>query len=153
MRNWLLLSGGVIAADQLTKLAIERTFFFGEALPLTFFFNLVSARNTGAAFSFLADHSGWQRYFFIVVALIAATVIIHLLRTHRGQSLFNFALSLILGGALGNVIDRVRLGYVIDFLDFHYAGWHYPAFNVADIAITIGAGLLIWDSLRRPKAP
>lgn len=151
MRNWLLLSAGVIVLDQLTKWLIERSFFYGESLPLTFFFNMVSARNTGAAFSFLADHAGWQRYFFVGIALVAVAVILYLMRKHRGQRLFNLSLSLILGGAIGNAIDRVRLGYVIDFLDFHYAGWHYPAFNVADIAITVGAGLLILDSFRKPK--
>jgi len=154
MRNimsWLLISLVLIVLDQLTKLWIVGAFQYGEGLPLTPFFNLVYARNSGAAFSFLAGAGGWQRFFFIGIAFVASFLIVHLLRKHAQERGFCFALSLILGGALGNLIDRVRFGYVIDFLDFYYAGYHFPAFNVADSAITVGAALLIWDSLKNAK--
>ncbi|MEJ5211083.1 MAG: signal peptidase II, partial [Burkholderiales bacterium] len=128
---------------------VSSHFLPGEQRAVTAFFNLVLAHNTGAAFSLLAQAGGWQRLFFIAVALVATTVIVWLLHRHRHESRFCIALAGILGGALGNLIDRVRLGYVVDFLDFHAAGWHWPAFNVADMAITGGAVLLVWDSLRR----
>lgn len=146
--RWLLLSFSVIALDQFTKFWIAGAFHYGESSALLPFFNLVHAHNTGAAFSFLAGEAGWQRFFFIGIALAASVLIVYLLRKHAAERWFCLALSLILGGALGNVIDRVRLGYVIDFLDFYYAGWHFPAFNVADSAISFGAALLILDSLR-----
>ncbi|MBT9614260.1 MAG: lipoprotein signal peptidase [Burkholderiales bacterium] len=149
IKHWLGLSMFVIALDQLTKLWVVGVFQYGDSLPLLSFFNLVHARNSGAAFSFLAGEGGWQRFFFIGIALAASLLIVHLLRKHSQERGFCFALSLILGGALGNLIDRVRFGYVIDFLDFYYAGYHFPAFNVADSAITVGAALLIWDSLRK----
>lgn len=147
---WLALSAVIIALDQLTKYWITQAFSFGETLFVTPFFNLVLAYNTGAAFSLFATASGWQRAFFIAIAVIASTVIVHLLRKHPGKTLFNLALSLILGGALGNLWDRVQLGHVVDFLQFHYAGYYFPAFNVADSAITVGAALLILDSFRKP---
>lgn len=147
---WLALSAVIIALDQVTKYWITQAFSFGETLFVTPFFNLVLAYNTGAAFSLFATASGWQRAFFIAIAVIASTVIVHLLRKHPGKTLFNLALSLILGGALGNLWDRVQLGHVVDFLQFHYAGYYFPAFNVADSAITVGAGLLILDSFRKP---
>jgi signal peptidase II len=148
LMRWLFLSLVVIVLDQLTKFWIAGAFHYGESLALLPFFNLVHAHNTGAAFSFLAGEAGWQRFFFIGIALAASVLIVYLLRKHAAERWFCLALSLILGGALGNVIDRVRFGYVIDFLDFYYAGWHFPAFNVADSAITLGAALLILDSLR-----
>jgi len=147
---WLALSAVVIALDQLTKHWIVQAFSFGESLFVTPFFNLVLAYNTGAAFNLFATASGWQRAFFITIAVIAAVVIVHLLRKHPGKTLFNLALSLILGGALGNLWDRIQLGHVVDFLQFHYAGYYFPAFNVADSAITVGAALLILDSFRKP---
>jgi len=146
--RWLLISLAVIVLDQLTKHWIIEAFAYGDGVALTSFFNLIHARNTGAAFSFLAGESGWQRYFFMGIAGVASAVIIYLLRKHAVERWFSVALSLVLGGALGNLIDRVRFGYVVDFLDFYYAGWHFPAFNVADSAITVGAALLILDSLR-----
>ena len=152
LMRWLLLSLAVIVLDQLTKFWIAGAFHYGESLPLLPFFNLVHAHNTGAAFSFLAGEAGWQRFFFIGIALAASVLIVYLLRKHAAERWFCLALSLILGGALGNVIDRVRLGYVIDFLDFYYASWHFPAFNVADSAITVGAALLILDSLRKKQS-
>lgn len=149
--RWYAIALGVIVFDQLTKLWVVRDFFFGESLEVTSFFNLVLAHNTGAAFSMLAGAGGWQRVFFIAIAAVASGVIAYLLHKHRNEPLFCLALSGILGGALGNLVDRVRLGYVVDFLDFHAFGYHWPAFNVADMAITGGAILIVWDSLRKPR--
>jgi signal peptidase II len=151
-RLWLVPSALVIALDQFTKHWIVQAFSFGEGSPVTSFFNLVLAHNTGAAFSFLAEAGGWQRLFFIVVASAASAVMLYLLRKHARQTLFGLALSLVLGGALGNLIDRIRWGYVVDFLDFYFGNYHWPAFNVADMAITGGVILLVWDSLRKPGA-
>ena len=142
---WALL---VVLLDQVTKYWISASFAFGETRAYTSFFNLVLTYNKGAAFSFLAAASGWQRGFFIAVALIAIVVISVLLARHAGEKLFCVSLALILGGAIGNVLDRIVLGHVVDFLDFHVAGWHWPAFNLADSAITAGAVLLIVDSFR-----
>lgn len=129
------------------------TFAVGEQMVLTPFFNLVFVFNTGAAFSFLAGADGWQRWFFISLALGISLWIGILLRKHAGEALMPLALALILGGALGNVIDRVTLGAVVDFLDFHSAGWHFPAFNVADSAITVGVVLMLWHEIfgRKPS--
>lgn len=149
-RLWLLGSAVVIALDLLTKQWVVQAFSYGDSLPLTSFFNLVRAHNSGAAFSFLAEAGGWQRLFFIAVASIASAVIIYLLRKHHRETLFSLSLSLVLGGALGNLIDRIRWGYVVDFLDFFYGTYHWPAFNVADMAITGGVMLLVLDSLRKP---
>lgn len=149
-RLWLLGSTIVIALDLLTKQWVVQAFSYGDSLPLTSFFNLVRAHNSGAAFSFLAGAGGWQRLFFITVASIASVVIIYLLRKHHRETLFSLALSLVLGGALGNLIDRIRWGYVVDFLDFFYGTYHWPAFNVADMAISGGVMLLILDGLRKP---
>jgi signal peptidase II len=146
---WLWLSAVVIVLDQITKLAVDRFLGLHEAIPVTGYFSLVRWSNTGAAFSLLASQPGWQRIFFIVLAIIAAVVIVGLMARGRGGALFFAALALILGGALGNAIDRMAYGHVIDFLLFHYREWYWPAFNVADSAITVGAGMLIWDSLRR----
>ena len=143
----------LIVADQLTKLAITEHFVYGESMPITSFFNLVLVYNKGAAFSFLSDAGGWQRVFFIALTFGAIGLIIWMIRKHRDEKLFCWGLVFILGGAIGNLIDRIRLGHVVDFLDFHFGGWHFWAFNVADSAITIGACLLIIDSFRpRPVA-
>jgi signal peptidase II len=150
--SWLFVSAGVIVLDQLTKWLIQQTLVFGQSVPVLPFFSLVLVYNPGAAFSFLSSADGWQRYFFVSIGLLASGFIVYLLRRHAADPMFCFALALILGGALGNVIDRVMLGAVVDFLDLHAAGYHWPAFNVADSAITCGAALLIWDSLRRPRA-
>jgi signal peptidase II len=149
MMPWLGIAAVIILVDQVTKITIASMFSYGESYPVTSFFNLVLVYNKGAAFSFLADQSGWQRYFFTALGIGVALYIVYLLKRHAGQRLFCWALSLILGGALGNVIDRVLYGHVIDFLDFHARGWHWPAFNVADSAIMIGAALFILDELRR----
>jgi len=146
--RWYALALMVALLDQLSKYWIGAVFAFGEVRPYTGFFNLVLTYNKGAAFSFLAGAGGWQRGFFTAVALVAIAVIGVLLKRHARERRFCLALALILGGAIGNVIDRILLGHVVDFLDFHFAGWHWPAFNLADSAISVGAALLIWDSLR-----
>jgi signal peptidase II len=146
--RWLWLSVVVIAADQATKAAIVATIHTGEAFVVTPFFSLVLAFNTGAAFSFLSAASGWQRWLFVGIAVTAAVVIVVLLK-RGGSAWYGAGLALILGGALGNLFDRLVIGKVVDFLLFHYGGWAYPAFNVADSAITVGAAILIFDSLRR----
>lgn len=146
---WLVIAAIVVLLDQATKILISQTFSYGDSYPVTSFFNLVLVYNKGAAFSFLASQGGWQRYFFTAVSLIASIVILYLLKKHGDKPLFSWALALILGGAVGNLIDRVAYGHVIDFLDFHAGGWHWPAFNVADCAIFIGAALFIIDELRR----
>lgn len=143
---WLALAAVVVVLDQITKQVILGRFQPGESLPVTSFFNLVLAFNTGAAFSFLANAGGWQRAFFIAIALVAVVVIGWLLRRHHNERMFSLGLTLILGGAIGNVIDRIWLGKVIDFLLFYYREWAWPAFNVADSAIFVGAALLILDS-------
>ena len=148
---WLWLAALVLVLDQLTKLAvIDRLVAYVDVVTVTRFFNLVHVHNTGAAFSLFADQPGWQRSFFVAVAAIASLVILYLLRKTQGRRSFSIALALILGGAIGNVIDRILYGHVIDFLDVHAAGWHWPAFNVADSAITLGAAMLILDGLRKP---
>ena len=148
---WLVLAGIVILADQVTKTLILGYFQLGDVRPVTDFFNLVRVHNTGAAFSFLAGASGWQRWFFVGLGVAAAGFIVWMLRGHGTQKMFSLALSLILGGALGNVIDRLLHGYVVDFIQVHYGGWYFPSFNVADSAITVGAVLLILDELLRVK--
>jgi signal peptidase II len=148
---WLGLAAAIVLLDQLTKLTIERIFDYGDVHPVTGFFNLVLTYNKGAAFSFLANASGWQKEFLTGIGIVASLFIIYLLARHGTQKLFSVALALILGGAIGNVIDRVVHGHVIDFLDFHWRGWHWPAFNVADSAIVCGAALLIVDELLRVR--
>ena len=148
--RWLWLSLAVIVVDQVTKHRILATFRPGEDLPLTSFASLVLAFNKGAAFSFLAGETGWQRWMFAVIAIAACAAMIWFMR-RGGRSLFHAGLALIIGGALGNLYDRLMLGHVVDFLLFHYRDWYYPAFNVADSAITIGAGALILDSFRERR--
>lgn len=149
---YLLLAVIVIAFDQVTKLAVLDHFEPGERLGvIPGLFDLTLLFNRGAAFSFLAGHDGWQRWFFVVIALAASIFILYLLLRHPQQTMFNFALGLILGGAVGNVIDRLFYGQVVDFLLFYQGNWYFPAFNVADSAITVGAVLLILDELLRMK--
>ena len=149
--HWLGLALVLVIADQFTKVLVLGSFQLGDSRVVTSFFNLVRVHNAGAAFSFLADASGWQRWFFTGLGVAAAVLIVWMLKNHAGQRLFGFALACILGGAIGNVIDRVLYGYVVDFLDFHWAGMHFPAFNVADSAISIGATCLILDELLRVR--
>ena len=146
---WLAIAALVLVIDQLTKITIVRLFSYGESLAVTSFFNLVLVYNKGAAFSFLSTESGWQRYFFTALGIAAALFITFLLKRHAGQRMFCTALALILGGAVGNVIDRIAYGHVIDFLDIYVRNWHWPAFNVADSAICVGAVLFVIDELRR----
>jgi signal peptidase II len=148
LNRWLLVSLVVIVLDQLSKAAISGHLAYGESVAVLPFFNLILAHNTGAAFSFLDNGAGMQRWLFSAIALVASVWIVFLLRKHQSQKLFCFALAFILGGALGNLIDRISYGYVVDFLDFYWRSYHFAAFNLADSAITCGAGLLIWDSLR-----
>ena len=148
---WVALAAIIVLVDQITKNLVERTFDYGDVKAITGFFNLVLTYNRGAAFSFLASASGWQAHFLTVVGIAASLFILYLLGRHGNQRLFSLALALILGGAIGNVIDRIAYGHVIDFLDFHAGGWHWPAFNVADSAIVGGAMLLVLDELLRVR--
>jgi signal peptidase II len=147
---WLGLAILVLVADQLTKLWITAQYSYGVSQAVTGFFNLVHVHNYGAAFSFLNNEGGWQRWGFSVFATVVSLVIILWLgRLTPEQKLEGYGLALILGGALGNLYDRLTLGYVVDFLDFHWSGWHFPAFNLADSAITLGAILIILDGILR----
>lgn len=148
---WLGWAIVVLIADQFTKVLIMGYYQLGDSTPVTSFFNVVRVHNSGAAFSFLAGAGGWQRWLFTGIGIGAALLMVWLLKTHPGQKLFAFAIASLLGGAVGNVIDRVLYGYVVDFLDFHAKGWHFPAFNVADSAITVGAACLILDELLRVR--
>jgi signal peptidase II len=148
---WLALSLAVLIADQFTKVLIVGYYHLGDSVALTSFLNIVHAQNTGAAFSFLAAASGWQRWFFTAIGVVAAIFIVWMLRSHAGQKLFSFALAAILGGAIGNVLDRLLRGSVVDFVQVHWQGWYFPAFNVADSAITVGAACLILDELLRVR--
>ena len=148
---WLGIALAVILVDQLTKTIISGTFAVNEVRTVNAFLDIVCAHNTGAAFSFLAGASGWQRWFFIGLGIAAAAFIVWLLARHGGQRLFGWALALILGGAVGNVIDRILHGYVVDFIQVHWHASYFPSFNVADSAITIGACLLILDELLRVR--
>ena len=155
---WLGLAGLVLVLDQISKTLVMGRFALGDSMVVTPYFNLVRAHNAGAAFSFLAGASGWQRWFFVGLGAVASATFVWMLRKHPGQRLFCSAVSLILGGALGNVVDRLLHGHVVDFLQFHTAllapmfpGGYFPSFNVADSAITLGAVLLIADELRRVR--
>lgn len=141
----------MLALDLASKYWIESTLQFGEQIPVTHFFNLILTYNPGAAFSFLSEQSGWQRWFLSGIASIAAIVIIFLLNKYQLEKLFCWALSLILGGAIGNLYDRIMLGHVVDFLDFYVGTYHWPAFNIADSAIFIGTALMIYDSFKTKK--
>jgi signal peptidase II len=151
MLPWLALALIILIADQFTKVLILGYYKLGDSTYVWPFFNVVRAHNTGAAFSFLASASGWQRWLFTGIGIAATGFILYLLRSHSHQKLFAFALACILGGAVGNVIDRVLHGYVVDFLQFHWNNWYFPAFNIADSAITIGAVCLILDELLRVR--
>jgi signal peptidase II len=151
LAQWLAIAFVIILLDQFTKVLILGSFQLGDSRFVTGFFNLVRVHNSGAAFSFLAGASGWQRWFFVGLGLVATVFIVLMLKRHGQQRLFAWALTLILGGALGNVIDRLLHGYVVDFIQIHYRGWYFPSFNIADSAISLGALLLIWDELRRVR--
>ncbi|MEK8047958.1 signal peptidase II [Ideonella margarita] len=155
---WLGLAALVLLFDQFTKVLIVGNFQLGDSHTVTSFFNVVRVHNTGAAFSFLAGAGGWQRWFFVGLGAVASIAIVWMLRSHAGQRLFCFAISMILGGAVGNVVDRLWHGYVVDFLQFHWGflapmfpGGYFPSFNIADAAITVGAVGLILDELLRVR--
>lgn len=148
---WLLLSAAVVAADLATKAWMSHAFQLGESREVLPFFNLVLMHNSGAAFSFLAGAGGWQRWFFTAVTVVISVAILAMLRRNRGNRLLATALALVLGGALGNLYDRLTLGYVVDFVMLHAGAHAWPAFNVADSAISIGVALLVWDGLRSAK--
>ena len=147
MLPWLILAVVVGVLDQVTKQLVLANLYRGEVIPVTGFFDLVLVFNTGAAFSFLAEHGGWQRWFFTVLALGISTWLLALMHHHRHEKLLPAAFALIIGGALGNVYDRLVHGAVVDFLHFHYAGWSWPAFNLADSAITVGVVMMLWGQL------
>ncbi|PKM36058.1 MAG: signal peptidase II [Gammaproteobacteria bacterium HGW-Gammaproteobacteria-10] len=147
MLKWLWLSFVVLVLDQITKLAIAASMQLYQSIQVLPFFNLTYVHNTGAAFSFLSEAGGWQRWFFAVLAFVISVVItVWLARLKRHETLLAVSLALVLGGAVGNLIDRLAYGYVIDFLDLYYQDWHWPAFNIADSAITIGVALMIAES-------
>jgi signal peptidase II len=146
--RWLAVSVAVVVADLASKAWVSHVFSTGDVLRVTPFFNLVLTYNPGAAFSFLADAGGWQRWFFTAVALAISVALVVMLRRPHRDRLVPAALSLVLGGALGNLWDRLTLGHVVDFVQLHAAGYYWPAFNVADSAITVGVALLVWDGLR-----
>ena len=153
--GWFSISAIIVALDLYTKHLVQQAFDYGERLTVTSFFELVRFHNEGAAFSFLADAGGWQKWFFTAVSVVAVVVITYLIIKHSkikhpSQKLFCWGLALVLGGAIGNLYDRVTLGYVVDFLYFHVNDLYWPAFNVADSAICAGVALLLWDSFRRP---
>ncbi len=149
LTRWLVLAGCMLIVDQLTKLWFDSSLRYGERLKVLPFFDFTLLYNPGAAFSFLADQAGWQRWFFTVLGLGAAGFILWMMHKNRTQTRLLLALSLILSGALGNVIDRAAYGHVIDFLLFYWQNWYYPAFNIADSCITLGAILLILDEVLR----
>ena len=149
LMRWLTFSFIVIVLDQLSKLWMSSHFAYLESYPITAFFNVVLVHNTGASFSLLSDAGGWQRWLFSGIASAASVWILWLLHKHQQEKLFCLALAFILGGALGNLIDRLAYGYVVDFLDFYWNEHHFPAFNVADAAINLGAALLLWDSFTK----
>lgn len=151
MAQWLWLAGALIVVDQASKLFFDSGLQYGERIHVLPFFDFTLLYNPGAAFSFLADEAGWQRWFFTLLALAASVFILWMMYKNQGQRRMMLSLSLILGGAIGNVIDRIAYGHVVDFLLFYWRNWYYPAFNVADICITLGAMLLILDELLRLK--
>jgi len=148
---WLGLALGVVLLDQFSKMLVINAFQLNHSQPLTSWFNLVRVHNSGAAFSFLAGASGWQRWFFVVLGTVASVFIVWMLKKHPTQTLFCFAVTMIMGGAIGNVVDRLLHGYVVDFIQWHYGGWYFPAFNLADSAITLGAICLILDEILRMR--
>lgn len=149
--RWMMVAALLIGLDQLSKLVIVNSYALGQQTVLTSWFNIVRVHNAGAAFSFLSDAGGWQRWFFVGLGVIAVAVLAFLMIRHAGQVLFSLAATLIISGAIGNTIDRLSYGYVVDFIDWHYAGWHWPAFNFADSFIMVGAGLFILDEIRRVR--
>jgi signal peptidase II len=149
--HWAVIAGLLVGLDQLTKLIIVNSYVLGQFTVVTSWFNIVRVHNTGAAFSFLADAGGWQRWFFVGLGVVAVIYLGYLLYRHARQTWFAIAATLIIAGAIGNTIDRLTYGYVVDFIDWHVSGWHWPAFNLADSFISVGAVLFILDEIRRVK--
>jgi len=147
----LCIASVIAGLDLITKFWVESSLEFGEIIPVTSFFNLVLTYNPGAAFSFLSDQSGWQRWFLSGIAGLAILAITYMLHKYQQEKLFCLSLSLILGGAAGNLYDRVTLGHVVDFIDIYVSDYHWPAFNIADSAICIGAALMVYESFRNNK--
>ena len=152
MLKWLSISAIVVVFDLYSKHLIQQNFVFGDLHSVTSFFDLVRYHNEGSAFGFLNDAGGWQKWFFNGISIVASAVIIYLLKKHTNEKLFCAGLALVLGGAVGNLYDRISLGYVVDFLNFHLSNHYWPAFNVADSAICVGVGLLLLDSFKASKA-
>jgi len=150
---WLMLAVAIVIIDQVTKVYFNTQYQYGERHNVLPFFDLTLMYNRGAAFSFLADESGWQRWFFTALGIGASVVIVWLLRKHAANTRFSLALTLIMGGAIGNVIDRAVYGHVVDFLLFYWKDWYYPAFNVADMGIVCGAILLVLDEFLKSRKP
>ena len=150
--RWLSISAIVVAFDLYSKHLIQQHLVFGDLHSVTSFFDLVHYHNEGSAFGFLNDAGGWQKWFFNGISIVASAVIIYLLKKHTNEKLFCAGLALVLGGAIGNLYDRITLGYVVDFLNFHLNNHYWPAFNVADSAISVGVGLLLLDSFKASKA-
>lgn len=151
MWRWFGISTIIVALDLYTKHLIQQAFAYGEMLTFTSFFDLVHYHNLGSAFGFLNNAGGWQKWFFAVISIVAVIVITYLILKHRNEKLFCWGLALVLGGAIGNLYDRITLGYVVDFLNFHISEHYWPAFNVADSAIVGGVALLLWDSFKNPN--
>ena len=149
--SWFSISAIIVALDLYTKHLVQQAFDYGDRQTVTSFFELVRFHNEGAAFSFLADAGGWQKWFFTAVSVVAVVVITYLIIKNLHNKLFCFGLALVLGGAIGNLYDRVTLSYVVDFLYFHVNDFYWPAFNVADTAICVGVALLLWDSFKQDK--
>jgi signal peptidase II len=149
--RWFSISAVIVALDLYTKHLVQNAFVYGEHLTINTYFDLVRYHNEGAAFSFLANAGGWQKWFFTAITAIAVIVITYLIIKHHAEKLFCCGLALVLGGAIGNLYDRLTLGYVVDFLYFHIDDLYWPAFNVADSAICIGVGLLLMDSFKKEK--
>ncbi len=151
--KWLLFALLLVLLDQYTKYLAVENIEPGSSIPVLPFFSLVLTYNSGAAFSFLAGASGWQRWFFVLIALGASLLIIWMLRKHRRNAFLCFGLALILSGAIGNLIDRLTVGAVVDFILVYWREYHWPAFNIADSCISVGAGVVIWDGFMRKPAP
>lgn len=151
MAPWLILAVVIAVLDQLTKQWVLNSLHYGQVVPVTSFFDLVLVFNPGAAFSFLADHSGWQRWFFTGLATIVSGWLLTLMYQHRHERLLPAAFALIIGGAVGNVVDRLMHGAVVDFLYFHAGRYGWPAFNLADSAITVGVVLMLWAQFRHQE--
>ncbi len=153
LAGWLVLAASIVAIDQLTKWIVLSTMSYGQAIPVTGFFQLVLVFNPGAAFSFLADQPGWQRWFFVTLAIVICGWLFTMLRRHQDEFALPLSFSLIIGGAIGNVIDRILYGAVVDFLYFHIDRYGWPAFNAADSAITAGVVLMLWSQFRPQPKP